>query len=111
MLRPGRLDKSILCELPSVEERFEIMQCLSSTMKLASSVDLKDLAIRCDGYTGADISSVFSNAQLEAIHDATESSQKMGNIVEKSPKVPIEVVSGFPSKSDLLSLSTRVIFD
>lgn len=68
LLRPGRLDKSLLCDMPSLQERVEILQALATKLDLADDVDLSDLAKRCEGYSGADLQAVLYNAHLSAIH-------------------------------------------
>ncbi|CAO3566368.1 unnamed protein product [Mortierella alpina] len=72
LLRPGRLDKSLLCGMPSLEERHEILACLSRKMEVAEDVDLMDCARRTEGLTGADLQAVLYNAHLEAIRVAIE---------------------------------------
>lgn len=72
LLRPGRLDKSLLCGMPSLEERHEILACLARKMEVADDVDLMECARRTEGLTGADLQAVLYNAHLEAIRVAIE---------------------------------------
>ncbi|KAF4123893.1 peroxin-1 [Geosmithia morbida] len=74
LLRPGRLDKSLLCDLPSAEDRLDILQALLQKVRLDGDVGdvLADVAQRTEGYSGADIQALVSNSQLEAIHDAID---------------------------------------
>ncbi|KAI1470063.1 AAA-domain-containing protein [Daldinia caldariorum] len=74
LLRPGRLDKSLLCGFPTVEDRADILKALSKKVKLskelvASEESFLELAKRTEGFSGADLQALISNAQLEAIHD------------------------------------------
>jgi peroxin-1 len=77
LLRPGRLDKSLLCDLPNMEERVDILRAVTRKLHLApdlldtstSGQNLREIAQRTDGYSGADLQAVVYNAQLEAIHD------------------------------------------
>ncbi|KAK6954112.1 hypothetical protein Daesc_004074 [Daldinia eschscholtzii] len=74
LLRPGRLDKSLLCGFPTVEDRADILKALSKKIKLskelvASEESFLELAKRTEGFSGADLQALISNAQLEAIHD------------------------------------------
>ncbi len=74
LLRPGRLDKSLLCGLPTTEDRLDIVKALIKKVKvgdevLSSEEDLLELARRTEGFSGADLQALVSNAQLEAIHD------------------------------------------
>ncbi|KNG49228.1 hypothetical protein TW65_04209 [Stemphylium lycopersici] len=78
LLRPGRLDKSLLCDMPDVEERIDILRAVTAKLHLSPSVmssddsghNLREIASRTEGYSGADLQAVVYNAQLEAIHDA-----------------------------------------
>jgi len=74
LLRPGRLDKSLLCDFPGPEDRLDIIRALASKVKVAEEVWASDEALaelrrQTDGFTGADLQALVSNAQLEAIHD------------------------------------------
>lgn len=71
LLRPGRLDKSLICDLPTLEDRADILRALGQKLKLSPSLvsQLPEIAARTEGYSGADLQALVSNAQLEAIHD------------------------------------------
>ncbi|RUP52274.1 hypothetical protein BC936DRAFT_149531 [Jimgerdemannia flammicorona] len=70
LLRPGRLDKSLLCGMPDINERLEILQSLSRKMTLSPEVDLEYYAGEAEGFSGADLQAFLYNAHLEAIHNA-----------------------------------------
>ncbi|KAI8997534.1 P-loop containing nucleoside triphosphate hydrolase protein [Pilobolus umbonatus] len=72
LLRPGRLDKALLCGMPSYEERLEILNALSTKMELASDIDLSIYAEKTVGFTGADLQGFLYNAHLEAIHSSID---------------------------------------
>ncbi|EIW52807.1 AAA-domain-containing protein [Trametes versicolor FP-101664 SS1] len=69
LLRPGRLDKSLLCDMPSLEDRIEILDALRRKVAIAPSVDLAELAHETEGFSGADLQALVYNAHLEVIHD------------------------------------------
>ena len=77
LLRPGRLDKSLLCDMPSLDDRLDILQTLSKKLSVNQDVlnavyqhkSLSEVARRTVGYSGADLQAVIYNAHLEAIHD------------------------------------------
>lgn len=69
LLRPGRLDRLIYCGFPSASERGQILQALARRLTLHGSVDLGQVGRRCEGYTGADLSALLSEAQLAAVHE------------------------------------------
>ncbi|OXV10992.1 hypothetical protein Egran_01254 [Elaphomyces granulatus] len=71
LLRPGRFDKSLLCDMPSHSDRIDIIQAVSKKLKLSQDVQsrIDEIASRTEGYSGADLQAVIYNAHLEAIHD------------------------------------------
>ncbi|KAI1335616.1 P-loop containing nucleoside triphosphate hydrolase protein [Xylariaceae sp. FL0016] len=100
LLRPGRLDKSLLCDLPNLEDRMDILQALGKKVKLSEEItsnedSLAELARQTEGYSGADIQALMSNAQLEAIHDVLNDLELQpsgkkggpGNIRDKSSTI------------------------
>ncbi|KAJ5569770.1 uncharacterized protein N7459_009200 [Penicillium hispanicum] len=72
LLRPGRLDKSLLCNIPSHADRVDIVRAVSGKLKMSDEVTsrLDDIAARTEGFSGADLQAVVYNAHLEAVHDA-----------------------------------------
>ena len=75
LLRPGRLDKSLICDLPNLDDRIDILKALGKKLKLSHEVQegpgggLAEIARRTEGYSGADLQALVYNAHLEAIHD------------------------------------------
>jgi peroxin-1 len=71
LLRPGRLDKSLICDLPDLNDRIDILRALGTKIKLSKEVlsSLDEIASRTEGYSGADLQALVYNAHLEAIHD------------------------------------------
>ncbi len=55
------------------DERLEILHVLTRKVNLSANVDLVHLAQTCDNFTGADFKALLYNAQLEAIHELTDS--------------------------------------
>ena len=77
LLRPGRLDKSLLCDLPDVDDRLDILKALLQKVRLDSELSesddvLLDVAHQTEGYSGADLQALVANSQLEAIHDVID---------------------------------------
>jgi peroxin-1 len=70
LLRPGRLDKALLCGMPTIEERLEILHALGRKMTLSDGVDLTHYAELTEGLSGADLQAFLYNAHLESIHSA-----------------------------------------
>ena len=71
LLRPGRLDKSLLCDMPDVSDREDILRAVSEKLQLETKVkeNFLKIAERTAGLTGADLQALMYNAHLEAIHD------------------------------------------
>jgi peroxin-1 len=71
LLRPGRLDKSLLCDMPSTADRADILRAVSEKLHLQPSISsrLTDIAAQTEGFSGADLQALMYNAHLEAIHD------------------------------------------
>ncbi|KAK5672918.1 Peroxisome biosynthesis protein pex1 [Batrachochytrium dendrobatidis] len=70
LLRPGRLDKTILCDLPSRLDREDIIQTISKTLAVSSSVSISKLADQTNGFSGADIQGMMYSAHLMAIRES-----------------------------------------
>lgn len=69
MLRPGRLDKPLFVDLPTPEERADILRTLARKMPLDETVSLADIAAddRCDCFSGADLSALVREATTSAL--------------------------------------------
>ena len=91
LLRPGRLDKSLLCDLPNLEDRVDILRALGKKLKLSndivseSSGGLASIAAQTEGYSGADLQALVYNAHLEAIHDVLGDQDRHENGDTKNP--------------------------
>ena len=47
LLRPGRLDRLVLCELPSAEQRVDILTALARRLRLDADADLRQARAAC----------------------------------------------------------------
>ncbi|ANB12607.1 AAA family ATPase peroxin 1 [Sugiyamaella lignohabitans] len=72
LLRPGRLDKSLICDMPDLEDRLDILRAVQGDMKLSEDVDLQSVAEQTSGYSGADLQALLYNAYMEAIHEVVD---------------------------------------
>lgn len=64
LLRPGRFDRQIMVSMPDVKGREEILNVHAKGKPLNQDVDLKVLAKRTPGFTGADLQSLLNEAAL-----------------------------------------------
>ncbi|TIC69482.1 AAA-domain-containing protein [Wallemia mellicola] len=90
LLRPGRLDKSLLCDMPDTIDRLDILKTLTKDMDVDSDVDLQEIASKCVDYTGADLQALVYNAHLESVHAAIATDEKTVGSEEESQTPPRE---------------------
>ncbi len=64
LLRPGRFDRQIAVERPDLEGRAAILAVHARGKPLAEGVDLRAVARRTPGFTGADLANVLNEAAL-----------------------------------------------
>ncbi|KAJ3127552.1 hypothetical protein HK098_006230 [Nowakowskiella sp. JEL0407] len=71
MLRPGRLDKTLYVDLPTPQERHEILITLARKSPLSPCVSLQEIAwdARCDGFSGADLSALVRESAIAALKE------------------------------------------
>ena len=98
LLRPGRFDRQIVINKPDVLGREQILNVHAENKPLAQEVDLKVLAKRTPGFTGADLQNLLNEAALLAArHDKTEIN--MTDLEEAIDKV----MAGPEKKSRIIS--------
>jgi ATP-dependent metalloprotease FtsH len=66
LLRPGRFDRRIVLDLPDINEREAILKIHSRGKPLALNVNLKEVAERTPGFSGADLANVVNEAAILA---------------------------------------------
>ena len=66
LLRPGRFDRRIILDEPDIKAREEILKIHTKDKKLAKNVNLKEIAERTPGFTGADLANLTNEAALLA---------------------------------------------
>ncbi len=86
LLRPGRFDRQVTVGKPDVKEREEILNVHAKNKILADSVNLKHIAERTPGYSGADLENLLNEAALLAVRRNKESIT-MDEIDEASDRV------------------------
>ncbi len=68
LLRPGRFDRRVVLDLPDINDRAEILKIHAKDKPLAKGVDLKQIAIRTPGFSGADLANLMNEAAILAAH-------------------------------------------
>ncbi len=73
LLRPGRFDRQIYINAPDVKGREQILKVHAKNKQISPEVDLKILAKRTPGFTGADLQNLLNEAALLAArHDKSQ---------------------------------------
>ncbi len=67
LLRPGRFDKSILIGPPDTDSRESILGIHTKGKPLAEGVDLRVIAERTEGCSGADLAAICNEAVMNAV--------------------------------------------
>ena len=66
LLRPGRFDRQIVIDLPTLEGREAILKIHARRVKLAPALDLRRVARGTPGFSGADLANLINEAALLA---------------------------------------------
>ncbi|KAH6578404.1 hypothetical protein BASA60_003642 [Batrachochytrium salamandrivorans] len=64
LLRPGRLDKAILCDMPTLSDRLGIIKAIAAKIPCDPSISFQMMADRTEGLSGADLQGMLYSAQL-----------------------------------------------
>ncbi|MDD4358521.1 MAG: ATP-dependent zinc metalloprotease FtsH [Candidatus Pacebacteria bacterium] len=86
LLRPGRFDRKVVVNLPDINEREDILKIHARGKPLGEDVNLREVAERTPGFSGADLENVVNEAAiLTAKNEEEKVSQR--NILESIEKV------------------------
>ena len=98
LLRPGRFDRQIYINAPDVKGREAILKVHAKNKQLDSDVDLKILAKRTPGFTGADLQNLLNESALLAARNnkAKISMEDVDNSIDR-------VIAGVEKKSRVLT--------
>lgn len=64
LLRPGRFDRQVVIDLPDIKDREEILKIHAKNKPLAEDVNLKTVAQRTPGFSGADLANLLNEAAI-----------------------------------------------
>ncbi|XP_048525467.1 peroxisome biogenesis factor 1-like isoform X4 [Dendroctonus ponderosae] len=93
LLRPGRLDKQLICSMPNYDDRLEILNILSSKLDLAEDVKMEEIAQKTEGYSGADLQSVLFTAQISTMKDCVSTDSIEAQPLKTSHEVILQSLS------------------
>ncbi len=66
LLRPGRFDRRVVLDLPDINDREEILKIHARGKTLEPGVDLRKVAIRTPGFSGADLANLMNEGAILA---------------------------------------------
>jgi cell division protease FtsH len=102
LLRPGRFDRQIQVNLPDIRGREAILEIHARVVKLDPEVDLKVLARRTPGFSGAQLANVINEGALLAAR-AGHDRVRMHDLEEAIDRV----VAGLERRSQVLTDEER----
>jgi len=102
LLRPGRFDRQVVVGAPDIKGREDILKIHSRGKPLAPEVDLKVLAKRTPGFTGADLENLMNEAAILA---ARKSAKQI--TMEDLEEAITRVIAGPAKKSRVISEKDR----
>ncbi len=69
LLRPGRFDRRVTIDLPDLKDREDILLVHARKKPLAKGVDLRKIAERTAGFSGADLANILNEAAILAARE------------------------------------------
>jgi cell division protease FtsH len=104
LLRPGRFDRRVVLDLPDLKDREEILKIHTRNKPLEEKVNLREIAERTPGFSGADLANLVNEAAiLTARRNKKKISQdELRECIEK-------VLLGPERKSHILSKKEKEI--
>lgn len=104
LLRPGRFDRHITVDRPDLKGREEVLKVHVKNVKLNDNIDLKVIAKRSPGFSGADLANVINEAALLAARRNKEAVE----MIEMEEAID-RVLAGPERKSRIMSSEEKKI--
>ncbi len=104
LTRPGRFDRQVVVDRPDLRGREAILRVHARGVAIDSNVDLRVLASRTPGFTGADLANVINEAALLAARR-----EKNTVTMEELEEAIDRVTAGLERKSRVMSEREREI--
>ncbi len=102
LLRPGRFDRQVVVDVPDQKGREDILAVHARNKPLEQSVDLKGIARRTPGFTGADLANLLNEGALLA---ARRNKKRIG--IEEMSEAIERVIAGPAKKGRIMSQRER----
>jgi cell division protease FtsH len=104
LLRPGRFDRQVILDLPDITDRESILKVHAKSKPLAKDVNLRAVAERTPGFSGADLANLMNEGAILA----ARKNLKEVNQIELLTAIE-KVMIGPERKSHLLSKREKEI--
>ena len=104
LLRPGRFDRRVMLDLPDINDREDILKIHAKNKPLTSEVNLRQIAERTPGFSGADLANLVNEAAIAAARQ-DKKEVDMLNLISSIEKVLL----GPERKSHILSTDEKKI--
>ncbi|XP_051041740.1 ribosome biogenesis protein SPATA5 isoform X1 [Phodopus roborovskii] len=109
LMRPGRIDRIIYVPLPDAATRREILNLQFHSMPISNEVDLDELVLQTDTYSGAEIIAVCKEAALLALEEDIKAdrimkrhfTQALSIVTPRIPESLIRFYEDYQEKSGL----------
>ena len=98
LLRPGRFDRQIRVELPSLKDRIAILKVHARSYKMEDDIDYSLIARSTAGASGAQLANILNEAALRAVRMGQDKVRQED--IQESIEV---VIAGAQRKQDILS--------
>jgi len=69
LLRPGRFDRQVKVDLPSLDDRLKIIKLHTNNKKIAEEVNLEEIAKETYGFSGAHLENIANEAAILALRE------------------------------------------
>ena len=104
LLRPGRFDRRVVLELPDINDREAVLKIHAKGKPLALNVNLREIAERTPGFSGADLANLVNEAAILAAR-RNKSQVYQEELLESIDKVLL----GPERKSHILSEKEKMV--
>ncbi|MDD2753179.1 MAG: ATP-dependent zinc metalloprotease FtsH [Candidatus Portnoybacteria bacterium] len=104
LLRPGRFDRRVMLDLPDINDREDILKIHAKNKPLTPDVNLRQIAERTPGFSGADLANLVNEASISAARQ-NKKEVHMSDLIDSIEKVLL----GPERKSHILSIDEKKI--
>lgn len=104
LLRSGRFDRQVLIDKPDVNGREAILKIHSENVQLETDIDLRIIAQKTAGFSGADLANVINEAALLAVRNG----RKKVNITDLDEAVD-RIIGGLEKKNRVINAEEKKI--